>query len=490
MAKRIAPVTPTEVVNLNERPETQMVLRNMYMLQNLMSSVSRGNYLNRLGKSYSDERDIYEAFGYPKVLTFEQCWAIYERGDVGSRIVVASPDASWRLSPKIEEDKDSTNNTPFEEAWSKLARQNNVFHHLHDIDKLSGIGQYGVLFMGFNDGQDLAKPVRRGAKLMYLKAYKEDLAQILVLDENVTSPRYGLPEMYNIRMGANIPGLTQSQRAIRVHHSRVLHVAEDTVDNRIYGTPRLQKPYNRLSNLELIAGSAAEMWYRGAFPGYNFNLDPEAQVKPDDLENMKNQIEEWLHDFKRHLRLRGVKVESIAPQVSDPSAAVDVQLKLISACTGIPTRILLGSERGELASSQDEKNWLDKITFRRTNYCEPFLMRPFVDRMIETGNLPEVPQYSIRWPELIDSSELDRAQARDRNTTALTKYADSLAAQGIFPPEFFLSKIMGLDGEDVKQIIEEVKKYLADEEARIRADEDADRRQSARENGNEPPERE
>lgn len=448
--------------------QSQRDLKILHDLQILNSLTSRLQRSRQLGLSYSNERDIYQAFGYPKDLEFAHYWALYERGDISSRVVNASPDASWRISPTIQEDKDDTTETDFEKAWGELQRSKNIFHHLHRVDRLSGIGRYGILLLGLDDGNELSVPVLPSSKLnlIYLKAYKEDMVDIIQLDDNQSSPRYGLPKMYKLKLGVNLPSSNlQSLRAVDVHYTRVMHVAEDPIDNSIFGTPRMKNCYNRLQNMELIAGSSAEMWYRGAFPGYNFKLDPEAQIGTNDLDKMKDEIESYMHNFKRYLRLRGVDVEAIAPQVSDPSASVDVQLKLISAATGIPTRILFGSERGELASSQDEKNWLDKIIFRRTNYCEPFILRPFIERMIGFGILPKVPQYSVRWPELIDSSELDKASAMERKTASLVKYADSIAAQGIFPPEMYFSKFLGMDAEDIKPIMEQVKKFI-DEELR------------------------
>lgn len=457
------------VTRINEQQ-----ISNQLRFQAMYSIISRLKMARGLGQSYSGNRDIYESFGYPKTLEFEDFWWLYKRGDISSRIVDAAPDASWRIPPKIMEDKNNTEETEFEAMWISLQKRLHIWHHLHQVDVLSGIGQYGVLLLGFNDSSDLASPVsaRSNLDLVYLKAYKQDMTKVARLDERITSPRYGLPETYRLKLGVQLEdaeALTQ-QREVMLHHSRVIHVAENLVDNRIYGTPRMEKPYNRLTNMELIAGSSAEMWYRGAFPGYNFKLDPEAQIPDNMLSDMKDQIEEYIHDFKRYLRLQGVDVQAITPQVSDPSSAVDVQLKLISACTGIPARILLGSERGELASDQDEKNWLDKIYARRVNYCEPFILRPFIAKLMDFGILPKVDDYHVRWPELIDSSELDKASSMERRSASIVKYADSHAAQQIFPPKYFFTKIMDMDEEDVQQIIKEVEEYVEEENEQIERD--------------------
>jgi len=448
-------------------------IQNQLRFQALYSIISRMKMAKGLGQSYSGERDLYEAFGYPKTLEFEHYWWMYKRGDLAARIIESAPEASWRIPPKITEDKDDTIDTNFEKTFISLQKKLHFWYHLRQGDILSGIGEYGILLLGFNDGENLETPIfpKRGLDLIYLKSYKQDMVTVFSIDQKISSPRYGLPEIYKLKLGLNVQnGLLVDQREINVHHSRVIHLAENLIDNKIFGTPRLERVYNRLSNMELIAGSSAEMWYRGAFPGYNFKLDPDAQIPENMLSDMKDQIEEYIHDFKRYLRLQGVSVESIAPQVSDPSPSVDVQLKLISAASGIPARILLGSERGELASDQDEKNWLDKIIARRTNYCEPFILRQLIDKLINLGILPEVEDYHVVWPELIDSSELDKASAIERRTSAITKYADSFAAQHIFPPKFYFTRILDMGEEDAQQIIQEVEAWVKEEDDRIEKD--------------------
>ena len=64
-------------------------------------------------------------------------------------------------------------------------------------------------------------------------------------------------------------------------------------------------------------------------------------------------------------------------------------MKLISAASGIPLRIMTGSERGELASTQDDGNWASRIEERQLHFAEPMILRPLIDRLIELRALPE-----------------------------------------------------------------------------------------------------
>ena len=100
-------------------------------------------------------------------------------------------------------------------------------------------------------------------------------------------------------------------------------------------------------------------------------------------------MDSYLHGFQRYLRLQGIDIQELKPQLADPSNHFAVLINMISIATGIPKRILLGSERGELASSQDEKNWADQIDSRRKDHCEPMILRPLIDSLIGVGVLPE-----------------------------------------------------------------------------------------------------
>jgi hypothetical protein len=77
----------------------------------------------------------------------------------------------------------------------------------------------------------------------------------------------------------------------------------------------------------------------------------------------------------------------------------------------------MGSERGELASSQDKLNWDERILDRRTQFAGPFVVRPFIDRLIEFGALPQPTEYVIRWPE---NQNLDAGQRMDLAVKATT----------------------------------------------------------------------
>jgi len=336
-------------------------------------------------------------------------------------------EGSWELEPVITDSVDP-GQSAFDKAWVELNSRVGVIQTLVKADKLAGIGCYGVVLLGFSDGAELSQSItlNKNNDLLFLRPVSEGDAIIKKLETDTTDPRYGLPLYYEINLG----GSTTKSTNVRVHWSRVIHIAEGALKDEIYGTPRLKKVLNRLLDLERVAGGSSEMFWQGAFPGFGIIADADAEFDSDAKEDIEDELEEYVHGLKRYLKLQGVKLESLTPQVESPKDHVDIQLTLIAAATRIPKRILIGSERGELASSQDERAWARYKDLRRRKFVEPRILRPFIDRCIEAGVLPEPEggEYRVEWPEIMVLTEEDRAKIGEKKANALAKYASAPGA--------------------------------------------------------------
>lgn len=134
-------------------------------------------------------------------------------------------------------------------------------------------------------------------------------------------------------------------------------------------------------------------------------------MAPADEAALQEQVDELNHGLRRFLQTRGMNVQDLGSEVVDPSGIFGIIIDMIAAATGIPQRILLGSERGELASSQDASNWAGRIADRRTNWAEPVILRPLIQRLIDWGALPPPRngEYFFRWQPLFEMSEIDKA---------------------------------------------------------------------------------
>ena len=414
---------------------------------------------NQLGtQQYGGDRDIYQALGYMTNIKFADYFGRYIRQDIAKAIIDRPVAVTWRGDVRIMESKDDKD-TPLEKAWVDLDRLLGLKSRMARLDRLTGIGKYGVMLLGLNDVQaeeDFVKPVTGGTKkLLYVKPLSSESAQILEYETDPTNERYGLPTIYSVAIQEMENG---SSRTLRVHYTRVIHVVDDILESEVEGNPRLEVVFNRLMDLEKLVGGDAEMFWRGARPGYAGKLDKDYQITTTTMEDLQDQIDEYEHNLRRILVNEGLDLQSLAQQIADPATHVDIQIQMISAVTGIPKRILTGSERGELASTQDKSEWLEFVQTRRDEYAEPRILRPFIDRLIELGVLPKAGEegYTILWSDLFAMSKKDKVEIGRTRTEALRAYASQPMTEAIVSPEAFFQFFLGLD-EDEINLIEEMR---------------------------------
>ena len=453
-------------INTKDIPDMPKKKSNMIEVFRSMAStlIERSKLASRMGLSYGNKRDIYKALGYTKDLQFDDYYARWQRQDIAKTVVEAKANACWRLKPEIREvDSDPSNPTKFEKDWNDLVRKHKIWHYMARTDRISGIGQYGVLLLGFNDGRELSEEVGKG-ELLYLMPYNESNAVIKKWESDATSERYGKPVTYQLNM-KEYNQETSKTKPLMVHYSRILHVAEGLTGDDIFGTPRMQPVFNRLQDLELVCGGSGEMFWRGAYPGHSLEQDADATMDAQDKTDLEDEMQDYMNDLRRYVRLKGMKMNTLTSQVADPTAHAMIQLKLISAATRIPMRILIGSERGELASGQDENAWNNRVDERRKDFVDPMMLRPFIDIMIQTDNLSKPKdEYVTNWPPLSEPTEKEAADVSKIKTEAIAKYAGTPGADVLFPPEYFLTMIMNVPDEDVKTIMEDMEARMAEEE--------------------------
>lgn len=402
-----------------------------------------------LGVLFNGKRDVYEAAGYAKQLTYLDYHGVYRRQDIARRIVSAAPAETWRLDPAVldgNDEADAADDTEFAASVQELAAvgqadqflidQPGLFQVLHRLDRVAGIGRYGILFLGLNDGLPLHEPVGQGKlkgpeDLLYLAVYSEENAPIESYDANPASPRYGLPEFYSLSTRTNA-----GQVKKRVHWTRCIHVAEGIDDDEVFGTPRLESVWNRLVDLlKIMAGSGEAAWKLLDVGQILSTVDGKRlPTDPEQIAALEKQVDEFVNGLSRWLLADGIQTNAINGQVTDPTGLVTINVALISAATGIPQRILLGSERGELASSQDESNWTKVIETRQRTFVAPYIIRPTIGRLIYAGVLPKPKSgnFVVKWENLQESD-------REREATVAEKVAGVISTLGWeIEPEAFL----------------------------------------------------
>ncbi len=443
------------MIRTKGQPQANAMVQQFQVMSEI---IGRANLANRLGKdSYGGDRDIYQALGYPGEIKFADYFARYKRQDIAKAIIDRPVKATWRGDIRITETQQA-NDTELENAWRTLEKDLGLKSRFLRVDKLSGIGKYGVLLLGLSDvrkDSDFTKPVSgKTLKLLYVKPLSENSAKVNKYVKDSQDPRFGLPETYQITVKNRSDGST---RTMLVHHSRVIHIVDDLLEDETEGNPRLQPVYNRLMDLEKVVGGDAEMFWRGARPGYAGTLDPKYKMTNTTLSDLQDQVDEYEHNLRRILLNEGIELKSLAQQIADPKGHVEVLVQMICAEKEIPKRILLGSERGELSSNQDRQEWMEYVQSRREEFAEPRIIRPFVDRCIEYGILPdpksEQNDYEVTWNDLFSISDKDRSDIGKIRADAWKAYSSNPVATETMPPELAAELFLGLDEDQLNIVI-------------------------------------
>lgn len=429
-----------------------------------------------MSRSMDPRRDVYDECGFLRTeqLTPDIYWNYGDRDPIAARVNECLVKESWQLLPTIYESEDAEEVTPFEVAWDALGSTiqpgrswfkqeagSAILERLKRVDALSGIGHYGALYFGFADGGRTDAPVkpRKGLGLRYLFAYPEYLAQITQVEGDRNNPRFGQPNQYLITTQDTREmrtGVGTASVSIPAHWSRVLHVADThhtASTSDVWAVPRMRPILNNLYNLEKIYASDGEAYWRQAILKLFFETHPELGGDVEtSIEELKDAFESMMNGLQHWMFLRGMSAKSVSPQAVDPTSHVNVQLEAICIKLGVPMRVFKGSERGELASSQDDAAWNDRLKERQSSYITPCIIVPFVDRLIQLGVLPEPKEYFVHWPSLTSKNDLEKADVLSRRVSAHATYISG-GVEALLPPMDYLTREAGFTEEEAKSIL-------------------------------------
>ena len=476
-------------------PSSFSVSRSAFQAVRALSTdlVNRVQFALRSGLAWgmSKRIQLYQVLGYETRLTIQHYRALYERDGLAQRIVDLPPSETWVAGFTLIEEEDPETNTDFEQAAWELCERLSVPQVFLAADKLAGLGHYsGVLIGAGYPGQaiDLSNPLPPNLgspdNVIYLTPFAEDTCRVTKLDTDPASPHYGQPLTYEITLGLptggvqydTIYGLSQNsigEVVSNVHWTRVIHIAEKAHENKIYGVPRLRAVYDYLEALFKVVHGGAEGAWRRMDPGIYIDIDPELDIRPDPgsddgmsdedaqvraIRQVEQKAQDYYQGMNRFIVGRGMQVTPLNANVKDYGQNSDTLLKLIAAATGIPLRILTGSEMGKLASDQDRENANDRASERRMSFAEG-VVKQFIDRLIEHKALPKPKvnggKYQIQWGEAQkELTETEKATVTSGIALANKNQTDS-GDTIILTSSEIREKVWGLDPLTSDQLPEE-----------------------------------
>lgn len=463
----------------------------LQFLANETSLLSRR--INAMGGNGLDgpRRDIDEECQYPKAIFAEDFVKMYKREGYGRKVVESLPNECFCVDPDIRENENKRS-SPFEKGVDELIDSDIApLTALHKLDVEGGITRFGGMYYDLDDGLEPDKPAagidpisgRAGdtapepVTLNRLEVFNETQLRIIELEGDRKNPRRGLPITYELyRPDVQTYGssavtyrVPETGKWERVHWTRIQHYANDALPGALLGSPRQEGVWNRLVDLRKTLGGAGEMWWKGGFPGLSISADPNlieagATVQIDEA-SLKEQIQRYMDGLQRYIALVGMKAESMAPQIADPSAHVLVHLQAVACALDYPLRIFLGAEEAKVASGHEMTNWNRRIGRRQNKWLTPCVIRPFFNRCVALGVLPRTkavdrkgtPVYKVKWPSIDVPNEDETSTIADRMADTLKKYIECKGYELIQPSDF-LAFWMKFDPALVERFMANIKK--------------------------------
>jgi len=410
---------------------------------------------------------------------------LYNYFGPATRVVDVFAKETWKYLPYVYEDEKVSSLT-FENAVAELFKDNRIqlVKRMMEADCLSGIGRYGGLILGFNDGKKLSEPVTdfdeltgqiipssKPLKLIYVKPFDEFTCSISRTQMDPGSYRYGAPLMYKWKQFDSttydrqfFSDETTVFNYVDVHWTRIIHISDTAKDSQWLANPRMQNIIPFLYDIRKISGGSAEGYWKSAFPGISIEALPElfsnGMFPEFDEDSIRRDLDKMSNGFQRYITLQGATAKSLAPNTVDPTPFLNVPLQLMCASIDVPLKTFLGSQTGKESSQADERKWDDNCGTRRMLHADPVIVRQLLDRLVTYKCLPAPTgssQYLIDWINPFAKVSKEQSDVTLKRAQAVAQYAGS-NAPSVMGPIHFMTGVMNMSMDQAKEALAEAEK--------------------------------
>jgi len=392
------------------------------------------------------KHDHYKDFGYPAELTFDQLYRIYRRNGLAHAAVSKTIDKTWQDLPfLLEKERDGSEGEGKEETTlEREIRQRfddlRLWMRLAEADRRAMVGKYAGAILRLADGKRFAEPVDRVPGgldgLVEVVAAWEGQLTVSEWDTVETSPTYGEPKMFQFNEAA--VGETTNPRSFNVHPDRVLIWS---LDGTVHGHSALEPGYNDLIDMEKIKGAGGEGFWKNAKSAPVLEVDKEANIstmakvmgvpESEIVDKMNEQVADWQKGFDQLLMIQGIQAKTLGITLPSPEHFFAAPLQSFAASMRMPTKILVGMQTGERASTEDAQEWAQTNMSRRDGHVIPNIMM-LVRRLERFGILPEK-DWFLDWTDLTETSMGEKIDRTVKMAEVNAKMQTS--GEWVFTPE-------------------------------------------------------
>lgn len=382
------------------------------------------------------KRNHYADFSFPTQVTFKLAHDAYCRNGIARAGVDKTVAKTWQENPLLQErqrDGSEPAETKGETAFEGDIRQRlddlRVWQHLAEADRRSMVGSYSGLILRLADNKRFDQPADSvpGGLLGLVEIIPawEGQLEVSTWQTDELADDYGQPTMYQFNE-ASVGFANKNPRQFSIHPSRVIVWSKDGTLN---GRSALEPGFNDLITMEKISGAGGEGFWKNAKSAPVLQVAPDASIDKmaqamgvpveEVRDRMDTQVQDWQRGFDQLLMIQGMEAKTLGVTLPSPEHFFAIALQSFSASMSIPLKILVGSQSGERASTEDADEWAQTNMARRTNQAVPNI-RALIQRLEEFGILPER-DWHLDWPSLLDPSPKEMLERVERMATVNDK---------------------------------------------------------------------
>lgn len=384
----------------------------------------------------SAKHDFARDFGYPDEITFELAHHMFRRHGIARAACKKTTEKTWKDKPLIVAGQDPSIQEP--EELTQAFRRLRFWQAVSRTDLRSLVGGYSGLILRIADDKLFHEPVEVGASGL------DDLVEVIPAwagqltisewDEDERSETYGKPKSFQFNEAA--VGHHKKPRSFHLHPDRVIIWSEDgSVDAR----SALEPGYDALLDLIKISGAGGEGFWKNAKSAPVLEVSPEARLsemaqamgvaESKLIDAMNEQVEDWQKGFDQLLMLQGIEAKTLGITLPSPEHFFAISLQVFAASFSIPLKILVGSQTGERASTEDANEWSQTIMSRRENETIPNTEAIF-EHLVRIGMIDDEP-WSVRWSDLTEAGSSQRMETA-KSMTEINRDASQAGDDEIF----------------------------------------------------------
>lgn len=383
------------------------------------------------GTANRKRKRLYEEFGYPDSVNFDDFYRAYKRNAVARAAVRRMIDNCWQDNPEIFEGEEKEDGAKKDSAWDKQVNKlfKKLWKQIKGADRRNLVGNYSALLIQLRDDSDWREAVNR-AKVRSLR--EKALVRLIPVweaqldvsrwDEDPQSETFGMPAMYQYTEMPVGNDNGKPGRIIDVHPERVFLLAEGADDGSMDGESMLEAGFNKLLDIEKISGGSAEGFLKNASRQIVFNFSKDVNfaklakalgVSEGEVSAaMDAQTRELNRNVDSAVVMQDGSASVLSVAAADPEPTWRTALNEFCATIPIPVKILIGMQTGERASSEDMKDWAKTGNARRAGFLTEVvegIVRWFIK--LEIIPAPGEEQITIHWNDLLAPGDAEKIDA-------------------------------------------------------------------------------